>query len=181
MALVMNYSGRLIDPLDLQDEDFDNMGMQAAVTLSRLGRFWSQTRIFYSVAAHCLAMVEEFEGDVKLQKWAISHEIYEAISGIDLPSPLKHSEAYRPYREAEERALEQFARLYGMTPPMPKAVKVLDKAIMITEAEALMPYNPEMDWRQHGSPDGRLYKLGASEQEIRNDFLLKWQELFGKL
>lgn len=181
MSLVMNYTGKIIDPLHLKDSDFENMGMQAAVTLSRLQRFWGQCRESYTVAQHCLSMVELFEGDRELMCWSISHEIYEAISGIDLASPLKKLPAYAPYKEAEDRALEQFARLYGLTPPMPGEIKKTDKGLMVMEAEALMPYSPEMDWRQHGIPEGRLYKLGAGEHEIRNDFLRMWQELFGKL
>lgn len=40
MSLIMNYSGKLIDPFNLKEEDFENFGMQAAVTLSRVQRFW---------------------------------------------------------------------------------------------------------------------------------------------
>lgn len=179
---VLNYQGKLIDPLNLQDSDFDNLGMQAAITLSRVQRFWGQCRESYTVAQHCLSLVEYFEGDLELQKWAIGHEIYEALTGMDVPSPIKHSPAYAPYKEAEDKALLQFAKLYGLTPPTPKIIKEADKNIMVMEAEALMPYNPEQNWRKDGhAPIGTLYKLGATEDEIRRDFINKWQHLFGKL
>jgi hypothetical protein len=148
---VLNYQGKLIDPLNLVDSDFANLGMQAAITLSRLQRFWGQCREEYSVAQHCLSMVEMFEGDAELQKWAIGHEIYEALTGMDVPSPIKHSPAYAPYKDAEDKSLDMFARLYDLEPPCPKAIKIADKQLMVMEAEALMPFNPEVNWRDCGS------------------------------
>jgi len=94
---VLNYQGKLINPLALKESDFDNLGMQAAVTLSRIQRFWGQCREPYTVAQHCLSMVDLFEGDKELQRWAIGHEVYEALTGMDVPSPVKHSPAYAPY------------------------------------------------------------------------------------
>ena len=98
-----------------------------------------------------------------------------------VPSPIKHSPAYLPYKEAEDRALKQFARLYDLTPPMPIEIKKADKALMVMEAEALMPFNPDVNWRSISEPRGLLYKLGASQEEIKRDFINKWQELFGRL
>ena len=36
----------------------------------------------------------------------------------------------------------------------------------------------DFDWTSYSKPLGKLYKLNASEEEIRKDFLVKWQELF---
>lgn len=182
MSKVLNYNGKLLDPLNLRITDFDNLGMQSAITLSRLQRFWGQCRESYTVAQHCLSLVEHFEGNLEMQKWALGHETYEALTGMDVPSPIKHSPAYKPYKDAEDNALEQFAKIYNLTPPMPSEMKKADKDIMVTEAEALMPYNSDVNWRKDGNmPIGKLYKLGASEDEIRKDFINKWQELFGRL
>ncbi len=178
---VMNWAGKLIDPLNLIESDFDNIGMQSAVTLSRLQRFWGQCRESYTVAQHCLSMVELFTGDIEMQRWAIGHEIYEGLSGMDVPSPVKHSKAYHPYLEAENKALEIFAKLYNLKLPMPEKIKIADKAIMVMEAETIMPFNPQVVWRDISLPQGTLYKLGASEDVIKRDFLLAWQKLFGKL
>lgn len=54
---------------------------------------------------------------------------------------------------------------------------------MVMEALALMKKNPDFDWiALYGEPvDAKLYKLGASEEEIKNDFLITWQRLFGRL
>jgi|GEM_PF-1337174 len=179
--LVLNWDGKLLDPFNLKDSDFDDIAMQAAVTLSGLRRFWVQTIYPYTVAQHCLSMVKFFEGNLELQKWAISHEIFEALTGMDVPTPWKKK--MPEYKIAENKALEQFARLFGLTPPTPNIVKKVDKGLMVMEALALMKKNPDFDWiALYGDPaDAKLYKLGASEEEIRNDFLITWQELFGRL
>ena len=178
---VLNYQGKLIDPLNLQDSDFENIGMQLAVILSRVQRFWGQCRESYTVAQHCLSLLDYFDSN-ELKKWWIAHEVYEGLTGLDIPSPIKHNPAYKPYKEAEDRALQQFARLYGLTPPVPKAIKIADKDVMVLEAEILMPYNPNVDWRANGNkPIGKLYKLGANEEEIKKDFIAAWQNLFGRL
>lgn len=178
---VLNYQGKMIDPLNLQKEDLQNLGMQCAVTLSRLQRFWGQCRESYTVAQHCLSMTELFNHDKELQKWALAHEIYEGLTSMDIPSPIKHSDAYKPYKEAEDKTLILFAELYNLTTPVPEKIKSADKSLLVMEAEALMPFNKECVWRDIAEPKGTLYKLGATEYEIRRDFLSKWQDLFGKL
>lgn len=63
--LVMNASGRMINPYELNTVDFEPRII--AQTLSRTCRFWGQTSEFYSVAQHCLIMEELFE-DLDLKK-----------------------------------------------------------------------------------------------------------------
>lgn len=182
---VLNYQGKLLNPLNLLESDLDNLGMQLAVTLSRVQRFWGQCRESYTVAQHCLSLVEQAEKDgldINTQKWLLAHEVYEGLTGLDVPSPIKHSLAYEPYLKAEEGCLILFAKKYKLTPPVPKIVKTLDKRVMVTEAEALMPYNEKVNWRNmYGEPYARLYKLGANDDEIRRDFISKWLELFNRL
>jgi 5'-deoxynucleotidase YfbR-like HD superfamily hydrolase len=53
-------------------------------------------------------MVELLKGegaDGDTLRWALAHEIYEALTGMDVPTPLKKSAAYAPYLEAEKKAL----------------------------------------------------------------------------
>ena len=152
---VLNYQGKMIDPLNLKKEDLSNLGMQCAVTLARLQRFWGQCRESYTVAQHCLSMVEMFE-DIELQKWALGHEIYEGLTSMDIPSPIKHSEAYSPYKKAEEKTLILFADEYGLQSPMPTEIKLADKQLLVMEAEALMPFNAECDWREIQVPKGTM-------------------------
>ena len=182
MSKIMNWTGNLINPFNLEEKDFENAGIQVAITLSRVQRFWGQLKESYTVAQHCLSMVEYFEGDLEMQKIAISHEVYEAMGLGDIPSPIK---AMLPQvKEAENKALEVFAKLYNLDSKLyySEELKKADKGIMVMEANALMPQSTIYDWENlHGKPVGKLYKLGENEHEIRRDFLLKWQELFGKL
>lgn len=178
---VLNWDAKLLDPYNLKESDFNDIAMQSAHTLSGLRRFWGQTQIPYSVAQHCLSMVEYFNGDVELQKWAIAHEVFEALTGMDVATPQKKK--LPEYKIAENKALAMFAKLYDLTPPTPDIIKKVDKGLMVMEALALMKRNPDFDWVEiYGDPvDAKLYKLGASEEEIRNDFIITWQKLFGRL
>lgn len=176
----MNWKGRLIDPFNLTEEDLTGIGLQLAVTLSRIQRFWGQLRESYTVAQHCLSMVELFDGNASMQRWAIAHEVFEGLGIGDIPKPIK--QRLPEIEEAEERALKLFASIYGLPWPMPKEIKEADRGLLVMEALNLLPYSSEYDWiQEHGRPLGRLYKLGASENEIKEDFLKKWQELFGSI
>jgi len=181
MSRIMNWSGRLIDPFDLKPEDFENAGLQAAVTLSRIQRFWGQLKVGYTVAQHCLSMVErlrELGADGETMRWGLAHEIFEALGLGDIPTPIKR--LLPDVKAAENRALELFAEVYGLTPPMPQIIKEVDRGLLVMEAEALMPGG--YDWRaEYGEPCGRLYDLGASEERVRAEFLLAWQRLFGRI
>ena len=181
MSLIMNWSGHLFDPFNIQKEDMEGIGLQAAVTLSRIQRFWGQLKEPYTVAQHCLSMVEYLEGqgaDQNSLKWALGHEIFEALGIGDIPSPLKRR--MPDIMAAEERALELFGEVYGLTPPLPEDVKIADAGLLVMEAEALMP-RTDYDWRKYGEPKGKLYKLGIGADEAKKDFLLKWQELLGRV
>ncbi|WP_187648722.1 hypothetical protein [Nitrosophilus labii] len=172
---VMNASGRLIDPFNLQPEDFDPRII--AQTLSRVCRFWSQTSEFYSVAQHCLVMESLFD-DIELKKWALGHEIFEGLTGMDIPSPIKHSPAMESYRRAEERALEQLADIYGLPKPMPKAIKLYDKRLMVTEALRFMN-TVNFDWTQIADPlPLKVIGKPLSMAEAQQQFLVRWYELF---
>jgi len=187
MTRVLNYQGNLINPLHLKMSDLKNIGMQSAITLARINRFWGQTRESYSVAQHVLSMVEEAQSkhmDEDIVKWCLLHETYEALTGMDIPSPIKHSEVMKNYREAENNCLSLIAEKYSIEEYEKFPImKTLDKGAMVMEAEALMPSNHEVNWRgeSNTTPFGKLYRLGASEKSIREDFVAKWYELLGTL
>lgn len=188
MTKVLNYQGKLIDPLNLLMSDLDNLGMQSAITLARTCRFWGQTRETYSVAQHILSLVQEAELDnldPDIIIWLLLHESYEALTGMDIPSPIKHSAAMKMYRDAEDKCLELVGHKYGLIDysEAKKIITPLDKGAMIMEAEAIMPHNEKINWRDIYKlpPYGKLYKLGASEKEIREDLIAKWYALLGTL
>ncbi len=172
---VMNASGKMINPYDLHDEDFDPRII--AQTLSRVCRFWSQTSEFYSVAQHCLVMERYFD-DIEHKKWAMLHEIFEGLTGMDVPTPIKHSPEMESYRIAEDKALEQAAILFNLTPPMPKEVKVIDKRLMVTEALRFMN-TTNFDWLEIAEPlPLSIIGKPMTMKEAEIAFLTKWYELF---
>ena len=175
MQQVMNASGQLINPYNLKREDFDPRII--AQTLSRVCRFWSQTSEFYSVAQHCLIMESLFD-DENLKKWAMIHEVFEGLTGMDVPTPIKHSPQMESYRVAEDRALEQAAETFNLEPPMPQKVKMMDKRLMVTEALRFMN-TTNYNWTSIAKPlplsvIGRPMEM--KEAEIA--FLTRWYELF---
>lgn len=176
MSLVMNASGRMINPFNLQPVDFDPRVM--AQTLSRICRFWGQTSEFYSVAQHCLVMESLFD-DADLKRWAMIHEVFESLTGMDIPTPIKYREGMIDYREAESRCLDQAAELFGLTPPMPDIIKVTDKRLLVTEALRFMNA-VNYDWKQIAEPYslsviGKPMDIEAS----RVAYLTRWYALFG--
>ncbi|PAF46162.1 hypothetical protein BKH46_08725 [Helicobacter sp. 12S02634-8] len=177
--LVINASGFLINPFDLEDEDFDPEII--AQTLSRTCRFWGQTREFYSVAQHCLALAKCFK-DKELKKWALIHEVFEGLTGMDVPTPIKYREGMSDYRMAEEKALKQAARIFNLSLDMPEEVKIADKRIMVNEAIIYMPYHHRL---RAFAPFKEYTKLAdyirkpLSMEEARVAFLKEWNILFG--
>ena len=173
--LVMNASGKMINPYDLQESDFDPRII--AQTLSRVCRFWSQTSEFYSVAQHCLVMESLFD-DKELKKWAMLHEIFEGLTGMDIPSPIKHSKEMENYRIAEDKAIEQAALLFGLEPPMPKKIKQMDKRLMVTEALRFMNTS-NYNWTQIAKPlPLSIIGKPMDMKEAEIAFLTRWYELF---
>lgn len=95
----------------------------------------------------------------------------------DIPSPIK--DKLPQIKEAENRALELFANIYGLDYELynSKEFKEADLGLLVMEALNLA-VKSDFDWTSYSKPLGKLYKLNASEEEIRKDFLVKWQELF---
>lgn len=172
---VMNASGCLINPYDLKDSDFDPRII--AQTLSRVCRFWSQTSEFYSVAQHCLVMETLFD-DIELKKWAMLHEIFEGLTGMDIPTPVKHSPEMESYRIAENKALLQAAHIFSLEPPVPEKIKVMDKRLMVTEALRFMN-TVNYDWTQIAEPlPLSIIGKPMDMKEAEIAFLTRWYELF---
>jgi hypothetical protein len=174
----MDYNGNMIDPFHLTEENLDEKLF--AKSLSKICRFWNQIQ-FYSVAQHCLVMAEIFKDDPNLAKWALIHEIFEAYLG-DIASPLKRCPELKYYRDAEDAFLALAAKYYGLEPPMPKAIKIADKKLLVTEALRFMN-TKNYDWRQFLPEGEEPYSLAIigkpmNMEEAEQAFLQKWYELF---
>jgi len=173
--LIMNASGRLINPYDLKPEDIEPRVI--AQTLSRICRFWGQTSEFYSVAQHCIIMESLFE-DITLKKWALLHEVFEGVTGMDVPSPIKKMKEMQFFREAEEKALELVSKIYNLPYPLPEEIKIADKRLLVTEALRFMN-STNYNWRQIAEPYPlKIIGKPMDIEEARVTFLQRFYELF---
>ncbi|QSZ41239.1 hypothetical protein GJV85_03625 [Sulfurimonas aquatica] len=177
---VINSKNKRINPFDLMDEDFDIEVI--AKTLSRICRFWSQTDIFYSVAQHCLIMDQYFQqhyqGDYDknlLSKMSLIHEVFEGMTGLDIPTPYKH--LFPEYIKSEKIAIQKISKIYNIPYPFPEEFKEIDKAIMVTEANAYLHNNDY--WQNIADPlPVVLPTKFISHKEIEVNFINRWEILF---
>ena len=68
---------------------------------------------------HYINIRKLIEEDIELKKWALGHEVFEGLTGMDVPSPIKHSPVMDSYRLAEDKCLDLFADIYGLSKPTP--------------------------------------------------------------
>lgn len=101
---LQTVSGRWVNPFDPDPAQLDAGDIARA--LANQCRFGGHSRVFYSVAQHCVIVsrvVEERGGDVEDVFAALMHDAGEAYLG-DMPHPLKHRSALgAAFREAEAR------------------------------------------------------------------------------
>lgn len=107
-----------------------------AGALSRLCRFSGQTKRFYSVAEHSIAVAGIVPWEDKLE--ALMHDASEAFV-VDVPSPLKP--LLKDYPALEEKAHRAVAERFGLRYPWPPSVKQADLVMLATEKRDLMPGN----------------------------------------
>lgn len=140
-------TGRRVNPLRMSEGDICIEDI--ALALSKICRFGGHTRDFYSVAQHSLLVVQlilHFQRDVdKLtQRAALLHDAAEAYIG-DIPRPIKHSSAGKELVEAEKRIMGQITKVFGLGGADWQLIKQADNAMLVAEAEVLMP-SSAADW-----------------------------------
>jgi hypothetical protein len=134
---IQTFTGRQFYPLDPRPEDvcLDDI----AHALALVARFNGHTRAFYSVAQHSVLVSRLVSDDVAL--WALLHDASEAYL-CDVPRPVKHAAAMGAYRDAEARVQDTIFAHFGLTGPVPTAVKLADQIVLLTEKRDLMAQGP---------------------------------------
>lgn len=168
---ISTRTGRRFPFLNPTAEDIDPLDI--ATGLAHTARFGGQTRVFYSVAQHCLALAEMVDHPVA-KLYALLHDAAEAYIG-DMPTPIK---ATMPqFREAEEAimwavwewagfTLSDKGALYVPWEPWEEEiadqidrVDYLDKHAPRAEAEHLLSPVPEWAYELDPLPDypGKMF------------------------
>jgi hypothetical protein len=133
---LQTVSGRWVNPFDPDPAQLDAADIARA--LANLCRFGGHSRVFYSVAQHCVIVsliVEERGGDAEDAFAALMHDAGEAYLG-DMPHPLKHRSALGPaFRDAEARLEEAIRDRFGIKPDVAD-IKAVDRALLATERRA---------------------------------------------
>lgn len=126
---IMTASGRKFYPLAPNCEQLALYDIAHA--LSMQCRWNGHTRVFYSVAQHCVLMSELCHAH---PAEALMHDASEAYIS-DVPKPVKRQ---LPEFEAhEDRLLRRIFECWGLVYPLPKEVKLCDDILLRWEARDL--------------------------------------------
>lgn len=142
---ICTFTGKKFYPFDADPDDICIEDIAHALSL--ICRFTGHCREFYSVAQHCcLAASYAPEG---MRLWALLHDASEAYL-TDISRPVKR---YLPDYVKHEKALEEvIAQRFDLCWPMPSEVKLVDNAMLLTEARDLMPPGSVSAWNLQGEP-----------------------------
>jgi uncharacterized protein len=170
---LQTYGGVKFYPLDPQPEEIQIEDIAHA--LARQCRFSGHVRAFLSVAEHSVHVTQLCPPRDALA--GLLHDASEAYL-VDLPRPLKRLPEFRIYREIEAKLQATIFRRFGLSPEMPRSVKLADDAQLDAEAVALM--SPlHRDWTMTGEMGGIYPELWPPDNaELR--FLARFYELKGR-
>lgn len=126
---IRTVTGKYIDLLEITPDDIDLEDI--AVGLAHTARFAGQTRTFYSVAEHSIAVSIDLPFEYKLA--GLLHDASEAYIG-DMPTPIKNR--MPDYKYIENGIMEAVAKKFGFEYPLNQKVKDADKK------------NLELEWNQ---------------------------------
>lgn len=140
---MQTYTGKLID---LQKFTVDDVRLpDIAHALACINRYTGHTKVPYSVAQHSV-MVSRLCGD-EHALWGLMHDASEAYLG-DVARPLKVM--LPQYVTLEHSVQRAIAQAFGLSWPIPPAVKVADNRALIAEKRVLMTV--EHDWGIEAEP-----------------------------
>jgi hypothetical protein len=130
---ITTYSGVRFWPL-LPNPD-DILIEDIAHSLSLQCRFAGHTRVFYSVAEHCVRVSQLCRPEDAL--WGLLHDASEAYLS-DVPAPLKVLPEFEAYRAAEHALQQLIAVRFGLAPEQPASVTEADQAMLRIEMRDLL-------------------------------------------
>jgi len=168
---IQTFTGIQFWPLDPKPEEIDIRDIAHA--LSNQCRFGGHCEQFYSVAEHCVRV--SWLCATKHKLWGLLHDAAEAYL-VDLPKPIKKwSQMGVLYSEIEDALMVSIAAKFGLSFPVPDAVKKADVVMLVTEKRDLMKMQPK-PWEDTEPPD--IYRVVPWQPGTSEKIFL---DLFGKL
>lgn len=128
MGAIKTYTGLTVDPCYLNPTDIDLVDI--AHSLSRQCRYMGHCVEFYSIAQHSVKVCRRLQSNgehVWVQAAGLLHDASEAYL-LDVPRPLKVSEAFQRYHFFEDKAMRTIFEKYSLPYPLPHAVEKADMA-----------------------------------------------------
>lgn len=181
-------SGAIIDVVRPDPATFDIEDI--ALGLSHQPRFLGHTRVFYSVAEHCINCVyaelahDDDRGGPDAQKdlHLLLHDASEAYLG-DLPSPIKAMPAMIAYRDVESKLQHAIYRRFGVSDyemddyqqlKEPAWLKTIDHRMLVTEARDVWRHPPtwlQEPWAQTLAPYRSAVVPKQNPDAVRRQYL----------
>lgn len=175
--------GRKFWPLDPRREDVNIETI--ARSLSNTCRWTGHLDDFYSVAEHCIRMVdliekEDEEGhDPDYLLTALLHDAPEAYLS-DIARPVKHDPRFSAYKEFESTLENVIFARYGLTSKYMPLVKYWDDLLLVTEARDLVGVDTAKEWSAplcYVKPLKTIITPNPYNKMVRNQFLNKFREI----
>jgi hypothetical protein len=133
---IQTYTGKKFYPLDPRPDDICLEDIAHA--LAHTCRYNGHSRVFYSVAEHCVRMsVANLPGD---SRWLLMHDSAEAYLS-DVPSPIKPM--LPEFKVIENSILEVIGEKYKLGVPNHQHIKLGDMVMLATEKRDVLPAGPE--------------------------------------
>lgn len=145
MSWAQTFTARAIDPSQMTAGDIALEDIAHA--LSMQCRFGGHCEEFYSVAQHSVHVAEivhDWLDEPALTLEALLHDAAETYV-VDLPRPIKHTDALAGYRALDKRVDAVVRERFGLPTTMSHAVRRADEIMLATEAVQLMK-TPPRSW-----------------------------------
>lgn len=148
------FTGKTVDHLNPKIRDIKIEDI--AHSLACQCRYTGHTRVFYSVAEHCvrLSLLPATMTVVLGRKgpaWLLMHDAAEAYLG-DIACPLKELlPKYEYFEDVYMKLIKERFSLPDLTPEQSRHLHLLDKRMQSTEVRDIM--TPHPDWATYGDPE----------------------------
>ena len=129
--LIMTFTGKRVNPMALTPDDIDIKDI--AHHLACINRWCGALKEPISVAQHCVHVSWLLRG-TGLELDGLLHDASESYLG-DMTKWVKRHSSMEFYREAESRATEVIAGVFGIQAKMPEAVERADRMMINIEGE----------------------------------------------